>query len=47
VAAGRRGVVGVGGWLAERLAATVVAVRIVSDRQLPLAAWVDREEAGR
>lgn len=47
VAAGRRGVLGVGGWLADRLAATIVAVRVVADRQLLLAAWVDREEVGR
>jgi hypothetical protein len=47
VAAGRRGVVGVGEWLADRLAATVLAVRVVADRQLLLAAWVDREEVGR
>ena len=47
VAAGRRGVVGLGGWLADRLAATVVAVRVVADRQLLLAAWVDRDEVGR
>src|SRR4051812_4780630 len=40
VAAGRRGVVGVGGWLADRLAVTVVAVRVIADRQLLLAAWV-------
>lgn len=47
IAAGRRGVVGVGGWLADRLAATVVAIRVVADRQLLLAAWLDREEVGR
>src|SRR5690242_14769600 len=47
VAAGRRGVVGVGEWLADRLAATVVAFRVVTDRQLLLAAWSDREEVGR
>jgi len=47
VAAGRRGVVGVGEWLADRLAATVLAVRVVTDRQLLLAAWSDREELGR
>ena len=47
VAAGRRGVVGVGEWLADRLNATVVAVRVVSDRQLLLAAWLAGEEVGR
>src|SRR5689334_20677042 len=47
VAAGRRGVVGVAGWLADRLAATVVAVRVVADRQLLLAAWSERAEVGR
>jgi hypothetical protein len=47
VAAGRRGVLGVGEWLADRLAATVLAVRVVTDRQLLLAAWVNREEVGR
>jgi hypothetical protein len=47
VAAGRRGVVGVGGWLADRLAVTVVAVQVVTDRQLLLAAWLDGEEVGR
>ena len=47
VAAGRRGVVGVGKWLADRLAATVLAVRVVTDRQLLVVLWVDREEVGR
>ena len=47
VAAGRRGVVGVGEWLADRLAATVLAVRVLGDRQLLLALWADREEVGR
>jgi hypothetical protein len=47
VASGRRGVVGVGEWLAGRLAATVLAVRVVADRQLLLALWVEREEVGR
>jgi hypothetical protein len=47
VAAGRRGVVEVGGWLGDRLALTVVAFRVVADRQLLLAAWADREEVGR
>jgi hypothetical protein len=47
VAAGRRGVVGVGEWLADRLAATVLAVRVVADRQLLLVLWADGEEVGR
>jgi hypothetical protein len=47
VGAGRRGVVGVGEWLADRLAATVLAVRVVTDRQLLVVLWVDREEVGR
>jgi hypothetical protein len=47
VAAGRRGVVGLGEWLADRLAATVLAVRVLTDRQLLLAVWVDRDEVGR
>ena len=47
VAAGRRGVVGVGEWLADRLTATVLAVRVVADRQLLLTLWVDRGEVGR
>jgi hypothetical protein len=47
VAAGRRGVVGVGEWLADRLAATVLAVRVVADRQLLLALWAGPEELGR
>jgi hypothetical protein len=47
VAAGRRGVLGVAGRLAERFAATVLAVRVVADRQLLLALWADGEEAGR
>jgi hypothetical protein len=47
VAAGRRGVVGVGAWLADRLATTVLAVRVVTDRQLLLAAWEDHDEVGR
>ena len=47
VAAGRRGVVGVGEWLAGRLAATVLAVRVIADQQLLVALWVDREELGR
>jgi hypothetical protein len=47
VAAGRRGVAGVGAWLADRLPATVLAVRVLRDRQLLLAAWADGEEVGR
>jgi hypothetical protein len=47
VAAGRRGVVGVGEWLAARLRGTIVAVRVVHDRQLLLAVWVDGHEVGR
>ena len=47
VATGRRGVVGVGEWLAERLRATVVAVRVVRDRQLLVAVWAEGEEVGR
>jgi hypothetical protein len=47
VAAGRRGVIGVGEWLADRLAATVLAVRVVTDRQLLVVLWVDRDEVGR
>ncbi len=47
VAAGRRGVLGVAEWLAERFTATVLAVRVVADRQLLVALWTDGEEAGR
>jgi hypothetical protein len=47
VATGRRGVVGVGEYLAERFATTVVAVRVLSDRQLAIAMWEDGEELGR
>jgi hypothetical protein len=47
VATGRRGVLGVGEWLAQRLGATVVAVRVVEDRQLLLAMWADGDELGR
>ena len=47
VAAGRRGVVGVDEWLADRLATTVLAIRVVADRQLLVALWADREEIGR
>ena len=47
VAAGRRGVAGVGEWLADRLGATVVALRVVRDRQLLVVVWADGEEVGR
>jgi hypothetical protein len=47
IATGRRGVVGVGAWLADRLAATVLVIRVVADRQLLVALWVDGEEVGR
>ncbi len=47
VAAGRRGVAGLGEWLSGRLPATVVAVRVRSDRQLVLAMWADGDEIGR
>jgi hypothetical protein len=47
VAAGRRGVVGVGESLADRLGATVFAFRVVTDRQLLVALWADGEEVGR
>src|SRR5689334_20743786 len=47
IAAGRRGVIGLGAWLADRLAATVLAVRVLTDRQLLLAAWADHDEVGR
>ena len=47
VAAGRRGVVGVGQWLAERFPTTILAYQVVADRQLLLAAWTDGKELGR
>jgi hypothetical protein len=47
VAAGRRGVVGVGESLADRLGATVFVFRVVTDRQLLVALWADGEEVGR
>lgn len=47
VAAGRRGVLGVAARLADRLGATVLAVRVVADRQLLLAAWEGPREVGR
>jgi hypothetical protein len=47
VAAGRRGVAGVAEWLSARLPATVLAIRVLADRQLALVAWDGGEEAGR
>jgi hypothetical protein len=47
VAAGRRGVVGVGEWLAQRLGAPVLAFRVADDRQLVIVAWTDGDEVGR
>lgn len=47
VATGRRGIAGVGEWLAARLAGPVLAIRVVADRQLLLAIWTDGEEIGR
>lgn len=47
VATGRRGVVGVGEWLAERRGAPVLAAQVVDDRQLLLVGWADGEEIGR
>ena len=46
VASGRRGVVGVGAALAAT-AATVLAIRVVDERQLLLVLWSDGTEAGR
>ena len=46
-AAGRRGVAGIGESLADRFRATVVALRVVRDRQLLLVVWADGEEVGR
>jgi len=43
VAAGRRGVVGVGEALAQALSTTTIALRVLEDRQLVVVAW----EAGR
>jgi hypothetical protein len=40
-------VIGVGEWLAQRLATTVAVVRVVDDRQLLLAIWSDGDEVGR
>jgi hypothetical protein len=47
VAAGRRGVIGVGEWLAARFAVTVLAIRVVADRQLLLALWAEGDAVGR
>ena len=48
VATQRRGVVGVAEAVAESVPeATVVAVRVLRDRQLVVAAWVDGAEVGR
>jgi hypothetical protein len=47
VAAGRRGVFGVGQWLGERIAEPVLAVRVIDDRQLVLASWAGGTETGR
>lgn len=47
VATGRRGVLEVGEVLAGRLATTVLAVRVLVDRQLAIAAWTGGEELGR
>ena len=46
VAAGRRGVIGVGEVLAG-LGAPVLALRVLSDRQLAIVAWAEGEEALR
>ena len=47
VATGRRGVLEVGQALAEQLATTVLAVRVLVDRQLVIGAWTSGEELGR
>lgn len=47
VAAGRRGVIGVGEALAEGRTGTVVALRVRSDRQLAVVAWTGGEEVCR
>ena len=47
VAAGRRGVVGVGEALAQEVGTTTVAVRVLDDRQLVLVAWVTGREVAR
>jgi hypothetical protein len=46
-AAGRRGVLGVGEAVAETLATTTLAVRVLEDRQLVLAAWDSGREVAR
>ena len=47
VATGRRGVVELGAALAEELGTTVLAVRVLLDRQLVIVAWQAGEELGR
>jgi hypothetical protein len=47
VAAGRRGVAGVAERLAGRLTGTVLAIRVLADRQLLLALWSGGDEVGR
>ena len=47
VAAGRRGLLDVGLRLAERFGTTVLAFRVLTDRQLVIAAWTDGTELGR
>ncbi|UQX89024.1 hypothetical protein M6D93_03250 [Jatrophihabitans telluris] len=47
IAAGRRGVLEVGGWLSAELQTTVFAFRVLADRQLAIAAWAGGTEVGR
>jgi hypothetical protein len=47
VAAGRRGLLEVGAGLASQLGTTVIAVRVLRDRQLVLAVWSGGDEVGR
>jgi hypothetical protein len=47
VAAGRRGVIGVGEALAEAMNTTTVALRVLEDRQLVLVAWESGQEVVR
>jgi hypothetical protein len=47
VAAGRRGVLEVGGWLADQLGVPVLSFWVLDDRQLSVAAWTDGHEVGR
>lgn len=47
VASGRRGVAGLGADLAAALAATVVVLRVLADRQLLVAVWDGAQEMGR